>query len=46
MTLPRMKTDLQKKSVFFEGFKMNELPVEFKEYQSGDIFKRLLKMHF
>ena len=42
-----MKTDLQKKSVFFAGFQMfNELPAELKECQSGgDIFKRLLKMH-
>ena len=41
-----MKTDLQKKSVFFEGFKLfNELPAELKECQSSDIFKRLLKMH-
>ena len=46
MRLPRMKIDLQKKSVFFERFKLfNELPAKLKECQSGDIFKRLLKMH-
>ena len=46
MRLPRMKTDLQKKDIFFEGFKMfNELPAELKECQSENIFKRLLKMH-
>ena len=46
MRVPKMKTDLQKKSVFFEGFKLfNELPAELKECQSEDIFKRLLKMH-
>ena len=46
MTLPRMKTDLQKKNVFFEGFKMfNELPGKLKQCQSEDIFKRLLKIH-
>ena len=47
MRLPRTKTDFQKKSVFFEGFKMfSELPAELKECQSEDIFKRLLKMHY
>ena len=46
MRLPKMKTDLQKKSVFFEGFEMfNELSAEIKECQIKDIFKRLLKMH-
>ena len=43
MRLPRMKTDIQKKSVFFELFKM--FTAELKECQSEDIFKRLLKMH-
>ena len=44
MRLEKMKTDLQRKSIFFKGFKMfNELPAELKECQSGDIFKRLLK---
>ena len=46
MRLPRMKTDLQKKSVCFAGFKIfNELPAELKKCQCEDIFKRLLKMH-
>ena len=46
MRLSRMKTDLQKKSVFFKGFKLFiQLPAELKECHSGEIFKRLLKMH-
>ena len=41
MRLPRMKTDLQKKSVFFEGLKLfNELPAELKECQSVEIFSK------
>ena len=39
MRLPRLNTDLQKKSVFFEGFQIfNELPPELKECQSGGTF--------
>ena len=37
-SLSRMKTGLQRKSVFSEGFKMcNNLPAELKEYQDEDI---------
>ena len=46
MRLPRMKTDLQRKSEFFEGFKIfNELPAGLKECQSEDISKRFLKIY-
>ena len=40
--LPKIKTDLQRKSVFFDRFKtFNDLPTELKECKSEDIFKRL-----
>ena len=43
MRLPRMKTDLQKRSAFFEGFIMfNELPAELKQCQNEDIIKDAL----
>ena len=42
MRLLKMKIDLQRQSVFFDGFKMfNQLPAELKECQSEEIFKRL-----
>ena len=42
--LPRMKTDLQRKGVFFEGFKMfNELPAELKECQSGRYLQKTIR---